>query len=180
MKSRTFLCAVGFVIVVGGSTQARADVYTRAPKEGGILPEDGNGVTKVALLFDLSTLRVGDNRQIDEAILDWRLSDIAEGDLPEFVTHPVTLSWTTSTVAAGAAPSCDTTRVWGGQLNPLVPETSDGKLVRFDLTEMVTAWASGESPNYGLVIAISDLSVKTLSTQLGKAQLTIRYGFREN
>jgi hypothetical protein len=180
MKTMIFQLALGSVVLLGTSRAVGADVYQGSPREAVVLPDDGSGVTKIAFLFDFSSLREGGNRHIEEALLDWRVSDLAVEDLPTFFAYPITTSWTRSALEAGAAPSMSKESVSDWQMNALAPETNDGRLVRLDLTEMVGQWAAGTTTNYGIIVATSGLSANALGAQLGKVQLTIRYGFRDN
>jgi hypothetical protein len=180
MKTMLCLLILGFVTLLGGVGIARADVYQGAPIQAVLLPADGSGIANVAFLFDLSSLRAGDNRHIEEALLDWRVTGLPEEGLPEFVVYPITSPWTQASVLGGAAPSVQQERVSDWQINPLAPENADGKLVRLDLTELAGSWAAGTKANYGVIVAVPGISSKVLGDQLAKAQLTIRYGFRDN
>lgn len=180
MKYVSFLLAAGVIALLGNPHAAAADVFKGTPKDAVILPEDGSGVTKVALVFDFSTLRSGENRKIAEAVLDWRLSGISSEEFPEFVAYSVVQAWTSDTVNSGSLTVASADKISDGQVNSLVPETAEGRFLRLDLTTIVREWAGGTRTNYGVVLATSDLDAKLLKTQLAKIQLTVRYGFSDN
>ena len=81
----------------------------------------------------------------------------------------------------GTAIETEPTKLSEWQMNLMAPETKDGRLIRLDLTSLVEGWANGEKSNYGVVVATAtpNVSAKTLSSQTGKVQLIIRYGFRD-
>jgi hypothetical protein len=180
MKTRTCLLIIGFLGVLCISSKAEADVYKGVPKEAVVLPDDGSGVTRVGLFFDLSSLRSGENRRIAEAVLDWRVSGLGAEELPQFGAYQVTESWSRTSVNTGSLPTLASEMIADGQVSSLVLETSEGKFLRLDMTGIVRQWAAGTTTNYGLVLATSDLGAKALSPQLGKIQLTVRYGFSDN
>jgi hypothetical protein len=149
------------------------------PSEAVMVPDDATGVTKVVFLFDLSGLRQGDNRHIEEALLDWRVAGVGTDYPALFAAYPVTDAWTKASVEGGTAPATAELMASDWHVS-LGTEPAEGRLVRLELTELVGSWASGATANYGVVVSTSALQAKTLATQLANVQLTIRYGFRDD
>ena len=79
---------------------AGADVLKVAPTQAVILPSDGSGVTRVALLFDLSDMRGGSGRKINAAHLQWSITGVSANERSEFFLHEATSAWTEAQVAA--------------------------------------------------------------------------------
>lgn len=159
---------------------ARADVYHGVAVQAVLLPEDESGSTKVAFQFDFSTMRTGENRQIEEALLDWKLSGVSEKDMMSFVAYPVTQSWTNASVGGGDVPAVGKEAVADWQIGPSMTMPDGGKLARLDLTEMVRSWTIGAVQNYGVVVASPDMDRATIASQFQNAKLVVRYGFRDN
>jgi len=178
MKRQYVWFALISAMLLGAMGVCEADVLQAAPQDVALLPDDGSGVTRIVFLFDLSKLRTGDNRRIEEALLDWRVNGLSSDELSEFSAYKVQTTWTSTAVKSGTAPTFEGQSTADWQVKSTVPETADGKLVRLDLTKLVDRWASGVEPNYGTIVATSALPSKLLASQIGKAQLTIRYGFR--
>jgi len=178
MKPKTL--AILGLLSIFGFLSAEADTYEQASKEAVALADD-SGISKAALVFDLTSLRSGGNRHIEEAILDWWVSGIAPESSPVFSAYPILASWTKSTVQNGASLAVGEASVAQYQVNNLIPDKGNGRLVRLDVTSLVREWADGSKSNYGIVIiATAGVSANDLDSQLGKAHLTIRYGFRDN
>ena len=144
-----------------------------------MMPNDGSGVVKIACKFDLSGLRAGEHRRVEEALLVWSLTQVPSGVAPEFSLHSVTSAWTKSSVESGAIPQMDPTKIADWQVNLAAPESKEGRLVRLDLTTLVENWVKGNAANYGVVATTPDVPLKTLTSQFGKVQLIVRYGFRD-
>lgn len=177
MKTR-ILVVVGLItILTVRSTEA--DTYRQAAKEA-LAISDNSALSKAALVFDLTTLRAGGNRRIEEAILDWWVSGIAPDSAPVVFAYPIIASWTKSAVQGGASLVVGEESVANYQVNDLIPDTGNGRLIRLDITTLVSEWAEGSKDNYGIVIATEGVNVRDLGSQLDKAHLTIRYGFRDN
>ena len=56
-------------------------------------------------------------------------------------------------------------------------DRNEGGLVRFNLRELASVWASGAAPNYGILITTDDVSRTHANASLQGALLTVRYGF---
>jgi hypothetical protein len=180
MKTKLSLLLLGSWVLCGMPGLVQADVHKGLPTQAVILPADDSGVTKVAFLFDVSGLRSGDNRKIEEALLDWTLTGTSEEEVMEYSAYPVSAAWTEAGVAAGTVPGTSETAVAQWLLRPQPAGKKGAGLVRLDLTELVTAWTEGTQANRGVVVATTALDVQALANQLDKATLTIRYGFRED
>ena len=180
MKTTMWVVCVMVAALLGAPGASRADVLKAAPVEAVLLPDEGDGAIRVAFLFDLSGLRSGENRRIDEALLDWWLTGTSEEAVSEFTAYPVAESWTETSVAQGTAPDLQEQRAATWDVFPTAPERGGERLVRLDLTELVNAWAAGATANHGVVVTTAGLSRATAGAQLAKATLTIRYGFRSH
>ena len=179
MKTKLGLGISG-LLLVSLMGVASGDVYKGAPVQAVLLPEDATGLTKVAFQFDLSSLREGENRHVEEALLDWKLSGVSEKDVIDFAAYALTQTWTMTSVGAGQVPTigADIAAEW--QIGPSMQLADGGKLARLDLTEIVRSWANGTIQNCGVVVASSDLDRTTIANQFQNAKLVIRYGFRDN
>ena len=157
----------------------QAEVLTIVPVKAVVCPADESGVTKVALQFDFSGIRSGEGRQIDQALLEWRVTGMASDAYTEYVLIPVAAAWSEAGVAGGSAPAMAevASDTWGFSL--LDYERNQGGLLRFDILHLVHDWLSGEATNHGVIIATEDLGREGLSNQLDRIRLTVRYGFVE-
>jgi len=180
MKTTLWMVGLALVVLLGVPMSARGDVYTVAPVEAVVLPGAGGGPVQVAFRFDLSGLRSGENRRIDEALLDWWLTGMSKETVSAFSAYAVTGTWSEASVEGGAAPVLEENSASGWDVFPASPELDGRKLARLDLTELVNAWATGAKANYGVVVATTDMSREALLGQLARAKLTVRYGFRGN
>ena len=155
---------------------AGADVLKVAPTQAVILPSDGSGVTRVALLFDLSDMRGGSGRKINAAHLQWSITGVSANERSEFFLHEATSAWTEAQVAAEGNIDYTEDPVVGWEIEPLDYERNGG-LVKLDVKKLVQEWCETPSGNYGVVVATTDLSSLTLTNQLGNARLVVRYAF---
>lgn len=113
--------------------------------------------------------------------MEWRLKDLPEQkESPEFFVVPILQAWSGQSITDRSVPSTGSERVSSWQVNPLALETSEGELVRLEITELVEGWLDGTAANYGIVVATPDLSSKLVGEQLGKARLTVLYSFRSD
>jgi len=175
---RRLICVFGFLsCVIAGSSVVSADVLTVTPSQAVVLPGDVSGLTRVALLFDLSGMRSGAGRRIDEALLDWRVAGVPSNRRSNFSAYPVSGTWTVAGAVLGTALSIEPGTVADWEFESLDHQRNGGGLIRLDLSELVGAWTSGTRSNYGLVVTSGDVSGNDLSTQLSQATLTVRYGF---
>jgi hypothetical protein len=180
MKRVTCLLIFGFLVLMGTPGRTLADVYTATPTQAVVLADDGTNVVRVAFLFDLSGLRQGETRHIEEALLDWRIVGLDAEAPAAFGAYMIMNAWTKASVQSGTAPAMAEVAAADWLVSSLAKETTEGKLVRLDVTDLVGSWASGVTANYGVVVATSALDAKAIANQLTKVQLTVRYGFRED
>ncbi len=170
---------VSALLLMASIGVARADVFKGAPVQAVLLPVDGSDLVKVAFLFDLSSLRAGENRHIEEALLDWKLTGLSEQDVMDFTVYPVVETWTNASVQSGHAPVAGAP-VAEWRIGPTMRTADGAKLARLDLTDMVRSWTAGTSANYGVVVASSALNRASVDGQFQNARLVVRYGFRDN
>jgi len=140
-----------------------------------VIPSSGDGVTRVALQFDLSGLRSGTGRKIVWAYLEWTVTNAGTGG-KAFAALPITSSWTASQVSSTGSLSYSETPVseWELTQDELVRL---GCLVRLNAKDLVSSWTNGLTTNNGLVVTTREISGTTLSSQLENAQLVVGYGF---
>jgi hypothetical protein len=150
-----------------------AQVLTLTPTQAVDLPGDGSGVTKVALLFDLSGIPQGQGRRIDNALLDWRMSGVPSSRRSEYAAYIPAGPWTIASVVVPTL--SEPTARW--RIEPFDYQRNQGGFVRLNLTSLVRDWTGGARQNLGVVVATPDVSGTALVGQLGGAVLTIRYGF---
>lgn len=85
------LAAAVFLALLLQSPSAADVLHGRVDAVG--LPADGSGVSKVALRFDLSSLRQGRGLTIQSAILEWELPEMPGERMTVFEAHSLTGSW---------------------------------------------------------------------------------------
>lgn len=176
MKSQAI---VGLMLLGLGLTmrQAGADILKVAPVQAVVLPAQEGGLTRVALQFDLSTMRSGGGRTVVWAYVEWGIEN-AETNQKEFSAYPILAPWTAEQVAVSPEAllsSTDEAAHW--MLTPQEQETGEC-LLRLHLKNVVGDWASGRTNNYGLVVATPDIPGAVLSDQLANARLVVGYTFR--
>lgn len=151
---------------------AGAEVLDLTPVSSRVLPADGSGVTKVALKFDLSGMREGQGRRVFDAFLNWELSGVPTEETSEFVAYAATTTW----ASTGEAPTVSEDPAGSWEISP-ASYARLGGLVRVNLERLVDAWAAGSTTNYGVVLAMPNLSAESLASQLANARLKFRYSF---
>jgi hypothetical protein len=174
MKHLTSLIVLSLLAMAPAITSA--DVLTVAPEQAVILPADGSGLTRVALLFDLSDMRTGIGRQVNMAHLDWSISGVSASTRSAFSLHEITESWTEAQVQVSQSLEHSEAAVAEWDIEPM-DHARVGGFVRFDLKSLVTKWCTTPATNFGVVVATDDLSSETLAGQLGNARLVVRYAF---
>jgi len=174
MKATTILFAICLFIGLAASTSS-ADVLRASPSQAVVIPSSGDGVTRVALQFDLSGLRSGTGRKIVWAYLEWTVTNAGTGE-KAFAALPITSSWTASQVSSTGSVSYSETPAseWELTQDELVRL---GCLVRLNAKDLVSSWTNGLTTNNGLVVTTREISGTTLSSQLENAQLVVGYGF---
>lgn len=176
---KSLAASLALVVLSLTAGRAAADVVILAPSRATVLPNDGSGLTKIVLQYDLSGLRTGEGRQIDEAMINWHLAGVSSSHDSDFSAYQALVSWTSATAVSvgvgrlesGAQPISE----W--EFTTVDYDRNDGGFVRFDLRELASAWASGASPNYGILIITDDVSRTHAAAGLDNALLTVRYGF---
>lgn len=160
------------ILALGTPVIADADEVSLTPAQAIVLPDDHSGISRVALLFDLSSLREGEGRIVDEALIDWTVSGVPSENPSSYSVYPITSFWTGASTSISVTE--DPTETW-----EIEPEefARNGGLIRFTVTELVSGWASGKSNNYGVVMTTEDVSREALSAQIMNARLVVRYGF---
>lgn len=177
MKALMASAVSGLLVLLLGGMPAVADVLEVSPQQVTVLPQGGLEQTRIAVQFDLSGLKDGDGRQIEEAFLVWRLTEANPEATMEFQANAITGGWTESGAAAGATITTapDPESYW--DIQPIDNERNGTGFVRLDVGALVAAWASGEKDNFGVLITTSDVTRGEAGRQLGTLVLTVRYGF---
>lgn len=172
MKRKMQIAALGCAaVLLCGISIAQADVVTLSPDAGAVVTAQGVEDTRVALQFDLSDLS---GARVDLAILEWPVAGMPSDALTEYRLVPITASWTEAGLAAAVPTLAETDAGWWA-FTPRDYEVNGGGLVRFDVTALVSAWVSGETPNHGFAVVTADLPRETVAGQLGNAKLIITY-----
>jgi hypothetical protein len=173
-----FVIAILFAVVMGSILPAisSADVLTLAPAQAALLPDDGSGKARVAVLFDLSVMRQGPWRRIESALLDWRIEGVPSDRRSSYTACRALSAWTPADVVSGGpvAASVEEAATWS--IEPLDYQRNQGGVVRLDLRDLVRAWSSG-AQNNGILISTADVPAATLSEQITGMRLVVRYGF---
>ena len=170
------LVAVAILLLTAAA--ARADVLRVSASNAVVSPADGSGITKVVLEFDVSGMREGANRRIEEATLDWQLPAMQSETRYSFKCFAATESWTETGVGENGSPTreADPRAEWDFEAADY--ERIGEGLIRFYVRDLINEWESGSTPNHGLVIELPGISRAGLSGELEGAVLTVRYGFR--
>lgn len=174
MNASCKLVVVSLAILMGVST-ARGDELVIKPSVAQVVL-DASKSTKVLLLFDISGLRAGEGRSIDNAFVDWRISGVPSDRRSEYKAYVMVSSWDTATmfgVNESEEHELATWTIW-----PQNYERNQGGVVRLDVRDAVVQWSSGSRANFGILVSTLDVSRAVIGQQLEHATLTITYGFR--
>lgn len=174
MKRQILGAVLTFMIMLYGFSASQADVLSVQPSKAVVLPSDGTGTTRIALQFDVSGMRPGENRVIDDALLDWQVDGVPANRRSEYKAHLITTAWTVGATVIDASEG----EIASWDILPRDFERNGGGFVRFDLREAVTAWAQSPRNNVGVLIVTRDVKRAHFLTILESAVLTVRYGFR--
>ena len=175
MKTTFTLLTFGLLLGFSASP-VMADVLRASPSQAAVLPSNGDGLTRVALQFDLSGMRYGNGRKVVWAYLEWQVANAGTGE-KAFAAFPITSSWNASQAASGAglvAYSETPVSKW-----ELTQDEQDrlGCAVRLNAKRLISDWLAGITNNNGLVVTTREISGSTLANQLENATLVIGYGF---
>jgi hypothetical protein len=151
---------------------AGAEVLNLAPASSRVLLDDESGMAKVVLKFDLSGMREGEGRQVFVARLNWEVTGLPTEEISEIAAYAATSAWTPTS----EAPTVSEDKAGSWQIMPGSDAAQEG-LILLDLENLVDGWADGSISNYGVVLAIPDMSAETLASQLANARLEVRYSF---
>lgn len=175
MTIRVFILAV--VAMILSPTMTSADVLRLEPTRMAVLPDDSSGITRVALLFDLSGVRSGSGREILHARLEWTVSGAPSQTRSEFYLHEITAGWDQARIGTGQEDlqrAADPTDDWNIET---LDYSRTGGLVRFDVKDLVNRWLATPSTNFGVMVATSAVGETTLQSQMENARLVVIYGF---
>jgi hypothetical protein len=153
-SARWWLPACCLLILAAGQPAAAARLTLVAEDTGYIEsdepPYEGRMLVRFAVPEELGTGRV------DLAVLELRAAVSSDGNASRvpLEAHPLTTEWDSGTVSwdgAWATP--------GGDYDPAMQSVwfarrGEGSVVRFDVTDVVAAWASDVLPNCGLLVAV--------------------------
>jgi hypothetical protein len=172
MKRKMQIAALGCAaVLLCGISIAEADVVTLTADQSAVVTAPGVEDTRVALQFDLSGVS---GARVDLAILEWPVAGMPSEAMTEYRLVPITASWTEAGLVAAAPGLAETDAGWWA-FTPRDYEVNGGGLVRFDVTALVSEWASGRTANHGLAVVTSDLDRETVTGQLENVKLTITY-----
>jgi len=176
MKSmRRWLFVAGSLALLVST--ARADVLTLSPVKTAVLPDDGSGLTRMALQFDLSGIRQGEGRRIDNAILEWEVGDNTRTETGAFSVQEIANPWDPQSITEGVtAPTVQSKIMDRWHITPWLREHRGG-LVRLDLQEVANRWMSGASGNFGVLVTTPMLTQASGAQLISNARLVVYYGF---
>lgn len=156
-----------------------ADVVSLEPSQAVVLSSDGSGNLRIAVQFDLSSLRSGAHRKVEYAHLEWVMPGMPSETPSKYDVRAVTGSWTEQSPLSGgtltatkAGEPVDEMRFYPKDYEAL----GQGQL-RLDVTQLANDWASGAAGNYGLLLSTPDIQAGTVSGHLGEMRLVVGYGF---
>lgn len=153
--SRWLLLVSGLLVLAASVPVGAARMTLSAVDVGYIESEEPMQEGRVLVRFEMpDELRAG---RVDLAVIELRAAVSSEDGASRVVldAFPLTTEWDGGTVSWGG--------VWtapGGDYDAAVQavwfaEPGESATVRFDVTEMVTGWASGALANHGVVLALS-------------------------
>lgn len=177
---KRFVTYIGMILTgtIALTGVGKADVLVLAPTRIAVLPSDESGMTRVAMLFDLSAMRTGENRRVDEALLEWHVRGVPEERSSEYSVHAISESWTVQSVESGV-PNHNEAAASRWTIDPLDSERIHGRFVRLNIAELVTGWSSGETANVGVLLTSPDVTRANALLDAESIRLTVRYGFRK-
>ena len=175
MKTTCILLAFGLLLGLCAST-VMADVLRVTPSQAVVVSSTGDGLTRVALQFDLSGMRSGSGRKVVWAYLEWQVTNAGSGE-KAFAAFPITSSWSASQAASRAdAVAYSETSISAWELTQGEQDRL-GCAVRLNAKSLVSDWLGGVTTNNGLLITTREIPGSTLASQLENATLVIGYGF---
>lgn len=173
---RVLLCAAACGLLAGLFSPAQADRTTLSPTRAVLLPAAGAAEPQLALAFDLSGLRSGEGRRIDEALLEWNAAGLPADLSTVLAVTAITAAWTEAGVTDGAAVRAAGSIAAAWRIDEAGQAWSEGR-VRFDITELARDWASDPGANHGILISLGALDRATAARQIERPRLLVRYGF---
>jgi hypothetical protein len=129
------------------------------------------GVSRVALSFDIEGLADFDFDAGQAIYLEWDLTGVPSNARSEYAVYGASGSWDDASDIQGMALSGDPVGTWDIEIRDY---ERAGGFVRFDVTSLVRSWIEEEDPNHGLVITTSAVSANTLGAQLDNARIVVR------
>ena len=157
----------------------QAGEVTLQPSSVAVGPTTGQGESSVAIQFDLTKVPDLATYRIDEVRLDWPLTGISGEAVSEYDLYPATASWTARGVSGGTLPALADAPAASWSWGPLAAARNPGgAFLRFNVTNLLRAWATGVEENHGVVILSPDLGAEGLAGQTGAIALTVRYSLR--
>ncbi len=155
---------------------AEAGEVTLQPSAVAVGPTTEQGETSVAIQFDLTSLPDLASYRINEVRLDWPLTGISGEAVSEYDLYPATAAWTAQGVAGGTLPALTDAPAASWSWGPLdAARNPGGAFLRFNVTNLLRAWATGVEANHGVVILSPDLDEEGLAAQTGAITLIVRY-----
>ncbi len=169
-----WICAILTILAIATTRNpAVAETLELSPTEVVVLTEDGSGVAKVALRFDLSVLPQGSNLHIAGANLEWTADDAPAGEASYWL-EPLVESWDRTAVAAGS-----TVLVRGNRTDESLMLAADrgqaNDLVRLDMGGLLNAWLAEPQKNFGILVGSPTSNREAMSNQAAIWRLVVRY-----
>jgi hypothetical protein len=180
MKQSKWIACLGLIGLLVAPLASQADVLELTPSRAVVLPADESGLTRIALVYDVSGLRTGEGRRIDEALLDWSVVGVPSDEESEYFAYALTASWTVEDARSGQAVAAAEEAAARWEVTPPDYERNGKGFVRLDLISLMRDWAEGRATNFGILVATESVTREAFATQLQGAKLTVRYGFIKN
>ena len=176
MKTRRWVVSVAVLAVLVPSA-ASAGTVVLEPATTAVAPAERGAPAQAVFLFDVSGLRSGGDRVVEEALLEWEAPGVTAEGLTEFFAYAATQTWSVAGVEAGTVPAYEPEELAHWTIEP--PDYGrHGGFVRLDLTNLVQAWADRSKSNYGIVVVCPTLAAESLEDRLETARLVVRCGVR--
>ena len=171
------MSALTAVLFLGLVASVSADVL-EVPATAVVLPDDGSGVSRIALQFDLSGMRSGRGRVVQSAAILWEIPSLAANRKAGFAAYRLTASWgvfgpdALSVVRAlEEAPEATV------ELFPQDMSRSGRKMMKLLVTDLARERVDLSTADLSVIVTSREVIRRTILGELSGIRLRVRYGF---
>jgi hypothetical protein len=176
MKRRLTAFCIGSSLAV--LTQVAGADVLRRQGEAWVLPEDGSGVAKVAVRFDLSGLREGSGLTVVSASVNWDIPGMPAEARSEFQVYRLEGSW--GPLGPSALDVIEALDKGAEVVKSVYPQDHvrvGRRTVRLSVTDLTQEVLNSRGSTLNILVASPTLSRQGFTDALGSVHFTIRYGF---